>query len=135
MTQYVGILEGGGDVWSIRIPDVAGCHGGGDSPDQALADAISALREVAQRYAMRGVPLKHARSIQEVAGDPDSEFNVATEVAVMVPLLLDKARSVTANISIDAGLLESIDAEAKRRGLTRSAFLASAARDKIMSAG
>ena len=53
----------------------------------------------------------------------------------MVPLLLDKARAVTANISIDAGLLESIDAEAKRRGLTRSAFLASAARDKIMSTG
>ena len=135
MTQYVGILEGDGDVWSIRIPDVPGCHGGGNTPDAALADTISALREVAQRYAMRGIMLNAARSIQAVAGDPASEFQSASEIAVMVPLLLDKSRPVTANISIDAGLLEAIDAEAKRRGLTRSAFLASAARDKIMSPG
>jgi predicted RNase H-like HicB family nuclease len=134
MTQYVGILEGSDKVWSIRIPDVPGCHGGGSTPDRALADTISALREVAQRYAVRGTPLRVARSMKEVADDPEAEFDAATEIAVMVPLLLDKARAVTANISIDAGLLESIDAEAKRRGLTRSAFLASAARDKIMAA-
>lgn len=40
-------------------------------------------------------------------------------------------RTVRANVTFDAGLLEAIDAEAERRGLTRSAFLASAAREKI----
>ena len=50
---------------------------------------------------------------------------------MLIPLLLDKGRSVRANVSLDAGLLEMIDAEAARRGLTRSAFLASAAKDKI----
>jgi hypothetical protein len=49
----------------------------------------------------------------------------------MIPLLLDKARPVRANISVDAGTLEAIDEEAERRGLTRSSFLASAAMDKI----
>ena len=49
----------------------------------------------------------------------------------MIPLLLDKGRTVRANLTLDAGLLEEIDAEAQLRGLTRSAFLASAARDKI----
>ena len=53
---------------------------------------------------------------------------------VLVPLLIDKGRPVRANISLDVGLLEQIDEEAKRRGLTRSAFLASAARDKIIEA-
>jgi len=38
---------------------------------------------------------------------------------------------VKANISLDAGLLEAIDEEAERRGLTRSALLTSAALDKI----
>jgi HicB_like antitoxin of bacterial toxin-antitoxin system len=52
---------------------------------------------------------------------------------VMVPLLLDSGRTVRANISLDAALLEAIDAAAKERGLSRSAFLASAARDKIMT--
>ncbi len=135
MTHYVGILEGDGDVWSIRIPDVPGCHGGGASPDQALSDTISALREVAQRYATRGIAMRDARPLQDVAADPETEFNSAVEIAVMVPLLLDRSRPVSANISLDAGLLEAIDAEAKRRGLTRSAFLASAARDKIIAAG
>jgi metal-responsive CopG/Arc/MetJ family transcriptional regulator len=38
---------------------------------------------------------------------------------------------VKANLSLDAGLLAAIDDAAASRGLTRSAFLASAAREKI----
>ncbi len=49
----------------------------------------------------------------------------------MVPLLMESGRSVKANISLDQGLLEAIDEAAKRIGVTRSSFLASAARDKI----
>jgi HicB_like antitoxin of bacterial toxin-antitoxin system len=55
------------------------------------------------------------------------------ESAVMVPLLIDSGRTVRANVSFDAALLDAIDAAAKERGLTRSAFLASAARGKIMA--
>ena len=51
----------------------------------------------------------------------------------MVPLFLDSGRTVRANVSFDAALLEAIDAAAKARGLSRSAFLASAARDKILA--
>ena len=36
-----------------------------------------------------------------------------------------------ANISLDAGLLAEIDDAARQRGVTRSAFLAAAARDRI----
>jgi metal-responsive CopG/Arc/MetJ family transcriptional regulator len=49
----------------------------------------------------------------------------------MIPLLVDSGRTVRANVTFDAGLLEAIDAAASQRGLTRSAFLASAAREKI----
>ena len=38
------------------------------------------------------------------------------------------------NISLDYGLLQAIDDEAKRRGMTRSAFLSSAARNEIQAA-
>ena len=55
------------------------------------------------------------------------------ESAVMIPLLLDSGRTVHADVSLDAALLEAIDATAKERGLSRSAFLASAAREKIMA--
>lgn len=70
--------------------------------------------------------------MRKVLSDPDTEFNAAAgEAVVMVPAVSDKGRSVRANLSLDAGLLEAIDEEAKRRGLTRSAFIASAALEKI----
>src|SRR3979490_1533926 len=74
-------------------------------------------------------------SVQAVMRDKKAEFNPgAGEAIVMVPLLLDQARPVKANISLDAGLLEAIDEEAERRGLTRSSFVTGAAVDKIVNA-
>jgi Ribbon-helix-helix protein, copG family len=52
-------------------------------------------------------------------------------VLAVVPLLLDAGRPAKANLSVDAGLLEAIDEAAEAHGLTRSAFIASAAREKI----
>jgi hypothetical protein len=45
--------------------------------------------------------------------------------------LLDSGRPAKANLSLDAGLLEAIDEAARSHGLTRSAFITSAAREKI----
>ncbi len=53
------------------------------------------------------------------------------ETVVLIPLLLESGRMVRVNLLIDAGLLEGIDQEADRRKLSRSKFMASAARDKI----
>ena len=45
MTQYVGVLDGGGKAFGVRIPDLPGCYGGGASAEAAIADAMSAARE------------------------------------------------------------------------------------------
>jgi hypothetical protein len=122
---YVGILDGAGDVWGVRIPDVPGCHGGGPTPEAAIADAISALHDW-------DVPTCKPRTAQEVMADSESEFDAAGgETLVMIPHLADLGRPVRANISLDAGQLAAIDAEAERRGLTRSAYMVSAAIDRI----
>ncbi len=130
MTYYVGILDGGKQVWGVSIPDVPGCYGAGGTPEDAIADAISALREVAAHHAANGTALAAPRSARDIVKDEAVDF-AAAESLVMIPLLLDRGRSVKANISLDAGLLEAIDEEAERAGLTRSSFLASAALDKI----
>jgi predicted RNase H-like HicB family nuclease len=135
MAQYVGILDGKGAVWGIRIPDVPGCHGGGETPEAALADAIGALREVAAHYADNNIAIPTPRSLDAVRRDREAAFDSRSETIVLVPLLLDRGRSVKANVSLDAGTLEAIDQEAERRGLTRSKFLASAALDKIGRVG
>jgi hypothetical protein len=51
----------------------------------------------------------------------------------VVPLVMESGTPVRANLSLDAGLLAAIDEAATAAGLTRSAFLASAARDKILA--
>jgi predicted RNase H-like HicB family nuclease len=129
---YVGILDGADDVWGVRIPDCPGCHGGGATPEAAISDAISALREWAAEMRADGVEVPAARTAAEILADPENRPDFAAgESAVLIPLMLDAGRTVRANVTFDAGLLKASNAEAERRGLTRSAFLASAAREKI----
>ena len=134
MPHYIGILEGRGSTWSIRVPDLVGCHGGGDTPDAAIADTISAMTEWSATLIRDGVAIPPARTVHQVIRDKASEFDPAAgESIVMLPLLIESGRAVKANVSLDAGMLEVIDAEAALRGITRSAFLISAARDKIVT--
>lgn len=48
-----------------------------------------------------------------------------------VPVIRLSGRTTKANITMDAGLLAAVDATARERGLTRSAFLADLARREI----
>ncbi len=129
MTHYVGVLDGSGDVWGVRIPDIPGCVGGGASAEKAIADAAEALRDVAAHKHEGGFALPRPSTLAGILASGEIGEG---ESAVMIPLLLDSGRTVRANISLDAALLEAIDDAAKQRGLSRSAFLASAAREKIM---
>ena len=130
MTDYVGIIDRNGDVWGVRIPDMPGCYGAGGSADAAIRDAASAAREWIAHGQGEGRPRPQPRSMSEVleAGEVDV---AAGEAAVLIAVLIDEGRTMRANLTFDAGLLGAIDAAAKERGLTRSAFLASAAREKI----
>jgi predicted RNase H-like HicB family nuclease len=132
--HYVGILDGSGDTWGVRIPDLAGCHGGGETAEAAIADAISAAREWAEHRNAKGAVMPASRPLRQIIRDGELDVQ-AGETAVMIPLLLDSGRPVRANLSLDASLLEAIDEAARARGLTRSAFIASAAREKIMAEG
>lgn len=130
MTQYIGVLDGDGKTYGIRIPDLPGCYGGGATAEAALADAMSAAREWISHRITKSEATPIPRSMAQLlkAGEIDAN---RSEVAVVVPVILDEGRTVRANLTFDAGLLAAIDAEAQRRGLTRSAFLASAARERL----
>lgn len=126
--NYIGILDGGGDVWGVRLPDIDGCVGGGATPEAAIADVTQALRDVLSYKQSSGVPFPAASAIAEVLR---REKPGRGESTVIIPVVLDAGRSVRANLTMDAGLLEAIDTAAIRAGVTRSAFIASAAREKL----
>ncbi|MDX7952672.1 type II toxin-antitoxin system HicB family antitoxin [Lichenihabitans sp. Uapishka_5] len=135
MARYIAILDIDDEAVGAEIPDCPGCTAMGRDEDEAVQAITEALREwMADRIA-DGVAPPVPRSIKMLdragflSGTPGSPAVFAS-----IPLLLDESRLVRANISLDAGFLKTIDQEAKLRGLTRSAFLTSAAREKI-SAG
>jgi predicted RNase H-like HicB family nuclease len=126
--SYIGILDGSGDVWGVRIPDIDGCVGGGSTPEEAIADATQALRDVMAHKQSSGAPFPKASTIADIL---QKEKPAKSESTVIIPVVLDAGRSVRANLTMDAGLLEAIDTAATRAGITRSAFVASAARGKL----
>ncbi len=128
MTHFVGVIDRAGKNWGVRFPDVDGCVGVGATPEEAIASATEALREVMRYKQGGGFKINKARTLTQILASGEI---APGETTVLIPLLLDSGRVVRANLTFDAGLLESIDAAAKNRGLTRSAFLASAAREKI----
>lgn len=131
MVNYVGVLDGSGEIWGVRLPDIAGCVGGGETPEAAIVDATAALRDIAafRRRADRALP--NPSAVAQIL----SRGEVAEgESIVLIPLIMDAGRTVRANLTLDAGLLEAIDSAAEQRGVSRSAFIADAARDKLMRA-
>jgi predicted RNase H-like HicB family nuclease len=132
MQRYFGIIDQNGGIWGVTIPDIAGAVGAGSTLEEAIDSATVALREIAQHLVSGGYDLPAPSSFADVLATGEWGANPPT---VLIPLLLDSGRTVRANLTFDAGLLAAIDQAAKLRGLTRSVFLASAARDKIGAGG
>lgn len=134
MARYVALIDGEAGAYGVTVPDLPGCTSGGSTTDEALRSAIEAVRLWAEDATAEGEELPAPRSAERLRADPEVAQAVAEGAALaIVPLLLDAERPAKANLSIDAGLLTAIDDAAAARGLTRSAFLASAAREKIES--
>jgi predicted RNase H-like HicB family nuclease len=136
MSRYVAIVDGTPGAYGVIVPDLPGCTSGGATVDEALRNAVEAVTLWVEDARTDGERIPKARSAEKVRADPEVAAALAEGgVLAYVPLVLDAARPVKANLSLDAGLLNAIDEAAERHGLTRSAFLASAAREKIESEG
>jgi predicted RNase H-like HicB family nuclease len=136
MSRYVAIVDGTPGAYGVVVLDLPGCTSGGATIDDALRNAVEAVTLWVEDARADGEKTPKARSAEKLRTDPEVAAALAEGgVLAYVPLVLDAARPVKANLSLDAGLLNAIDEAAERRGLTRSAFLASAAREKIESEG
>ena len=96
----------------------------GKTVDAALANAASAAVAWAAVARADDAAIPKPRPLEALRSDPA----VAAELRAGGAL-------VTNVSSLDAGLLQAIDDAATAHGLTRSSFLASAARDKILAEG
>ena len=117
--------------FGISFPDFPGCISEGDMIDETVRHGAKALAFHIEGMIEDGEPIPAPRSLQEIEGDPSlAEWREGAAIC-FVPAVIDKGSPRRVNISLDYGLLQAIDDEAKRRGMTRSAFLSSAARNEI----
>jgi len=132
--HYVAVVEKDADsAFGVWFPDVEGCFSAGDTVDEAAANAGAALRQHAEALESAGKDVPAARDVEAVLRDKDVKAAVKTGALLFaVPLLADAGRTVRINVSLDKALVDQIDEAAAARGLTRSAFIAQAAREKIM---
>ncbi|HVY58917.1 MAG TPA: type II toxin-antitoxin system HicB family antitoxin [Xanthobacteraceae bacterium] len=134
--RYVALIDGKAGAYGVVVPDLPGCTAQGATLDEAFANAVAAVRDWAQDALNDGEKLPAARRAETLRQDREIAKALADGAAiVLVPLVLDAGRNQKANLSIDAGLLAAIDEAAAAQGLTRSAYLANAAREKISKEG
>ena len=132
MARYVALVDGKHGAYGVVVPDLPGCTSAGKTTDQAYRNAIEAVRLWVEDAEADGEKVPRPRSLEALRADPDVAAALAAGSAItMVPVLRDAGRPAKANLSLDAGLLKAIDEAAEAHGLTRSAFIASAAREKI----
>ena len=128
MHYYFAVVHKDEDsAFGVHFPDVPGCFSAADQIDDIVPNAIEALGLYSEDQ-----ELPPSRSVDQLRRDPEIAADLSEGAfLVAVPVIENDARVVRANITMESGMLKAIDAEAKARRLTRSAFLTQAARRAI----
>ena len=98
------------------FPDLPGVVAMGKTIDDALAHAEEALQDYAAETAKDGDELTMPTPLEQVEVP-------AGQTLVSIPLIRLSGRRVRANLFLDEEVAAFIDAEAARRGMTRTAYV------------
>ncbi len=130
---YPALVERGAHGYGVVFPDVPGCTSVGDTVEEALRNAAEALEGYIELLVEHGEPVPEPGAPD--AAPPDWIGDEAAVVArALVPVELP-GRAVRLNITLDEGLLRRIDRAARTLGMSRSGFLAEAARRMLRELG
>lgn len=129
--RYIALIEQEDGAFGAFFPQLPGCVAMGATMEDVVRNATDALAEwISDELAAgRAHPPEDLRATTARA---EVQLAIgAGAVPAFVPLVQESGRPIRANLSLDAGLLDAIDAAARERGMTRSSWLASAARTAL----
>jgi predicted RNase H-like HicB family nuclease len=128
---YTALITTDVGGYGFIVPDIPGftAHAETDDIEEAAAVARQVLANHLAWLLDSGQELPAVRSLKELRADPDlaEDFEDA-EAVMLLPALVPAGRTKRVNITIDENTLDLIDRSAADRQLTRSAFIAEAAR-------
>jgi predicted RNase H-like HicB family nuclease len=128
MRPYIALIhkESTSD-FGVSFPDLPGCVTAGATLDEARQMAAEALALHLDGMAADGDAAPDPSSLDAIMADAENRDGVA----VLVDAPKTTGKSIKVNITMPDDLVEQIDSYADANGLTRSGFLARAARREL----
>lgn len=122
------VHQEGNSAFGVTFPDLPGCFAAAETWAEipaATADALDLWFE--------DMPDVDPAPMDQVRQRPEIKAAIAEGAVVMaVPYIPADSALARVNVSLERGLLRAIDQTAKARHMTRSSFLASAARRELI---
>ena len=116
MARYPALIDGEKGAYGVTFPDLPGIVAMGASVDEVLVNAEEALRD----------HVIEAEKAGDAVTPPTPMERVTTPAGctlVSVPFIPVSGRRVRASLTLDEGVAAFIDGEARRRNMTRTAFV------------
>lgn len=128
MRNYIGLIHKDAESdYGVSFPDFPGAITAGSTLDEAREMAEEALAFHVEGLIEDGETLPQPSSLEVVMANPENKDGVA----ILVSLKAASSRAVRINVTLPEDVLARIDAVAAAAGLSRSAFLAKAAKHEI----
>ncbi len=121
-----------GSAYGVSFPDLPGCVSAGDCFVYAVESALEVLGLHVEGMREDGEEIPAPSRYEDIMAAGDAWWQCEGATLAAVPLIEDRARKVRVNVNLNVDLLDAIDQRAKARGMTRSAFLASAATRELV---
>jgi predicted RNase H-like HicB family nuclease len=129
MANYIAVIHKDPESdFGVSFPDFPGCVTAGSSIDEAKDMAQDAILLHIKGMLEDGESIPAPSKLEDIMDDPE----YADAAAVIIVTVSDaKPRSVRVNITVPEDMLRKIDSMAKKKGMSRSAFLVHAAQSAI----
>jgi predicted RNase H-like HicB family nuclease len=130
MTAYIALIHKDADSeFGASFPDFPGCVTAGSTLDEVREMAVEALTLHIEGMLEDGVPLPEPSSFEAVMAERENR----EAVALFVTPRPVATKAIRVNVTLPEDVLTAIDRFAADHGLTRSGFLARAARRELAS--
>lgn len=116
MARYPALIDGEKGAYGVTFPDLPGIVAMGGSVDEVLVNAEEALRDYVIEAEAAGDAVRPPTLMERVT--PPTGCTL-----VSIPFIRVSGRRVRASLTLDEGVAAFIDGEARRRNMTRTAFV------------
>ena len=116
--RYPVLIEREPGTVGVIFPDLPGCVAAAETIDQALVDAADVLRDWIEVAEEDGRHVPPPSALEDIDVPPGCALS-----SVLLVRTEPQRPSVRINLAVDAGVADALTSEARRRGLTRKAYL------------